>query len=339
VLLSAVLLLAAGGTAGFLLRPVDPPAELASATDIGSAPVLYEPFDDARSVEVELMTSPALDLVFGGSGRVTASACADGATLSSGEEAARVNDRPVIALATSMPLYRDLHRGMHGGDVRALQKELGRLDHPVAVDGVYGWQTYQAVRELQLDAGAGIPSGSVELADVVWMPSSKVTLEECKAVPGSAASAGGSFAGVPGTLEGARLSSVPDLRVPGKRQLTVAGVTGPIDEEGLAEDPDFLRELADTPAARAAVAGAGEPLTGSVALAEHMDASRVPPGALFGVSGDTGCLRSGSSLYAVRILGSGVGSSVVVPEEDGAGLPDSVDLGSALARESCEGGA
>jgi peptidoglycan hydrolase-like protein with peptidoglycan-binding domain len=338
-MLSAVLLLAAGGTAGFLLRPADPPVDLASAADIDTAPVLHEPFDDARSVEVELVTSPALDLAFGGSGRVTASACVDGGTLSSGEEAARVNDQPVIALATSMPLYRDLHRGVRGGDVRALQKELDRLNYPVAADGVYGWQTSQAVRELQLDAGMRDPSGSVDLARVIWMPSSEVTFEECGAVPGSAASAGGTFASIPGALEGARLSSVPDLDVPGERRLTVAGVSGPIDGEGLAEDPDFLRELADTPEARAAVAGEGEPLTGSVALTEHVDASRVPPGALFGVTGDTGCLRSGGSLHTVRIIGSGVGSSVVVAEEDGVGLPDNVDLGPALARESCEGGA
>ncbi|MEU0488109.1 peptidoglycan-binding domain-containing protein [Nocardiopsis sp. NPDC006139] len=339
VLLSALLLLTAGGTAGFLLRPPDPPPDLAAAADIDSAPVLREPFDDARSVEVELTVTPTLDLAFGGSGRVTSSACVPGTVLASGEEAARVDDRPVVALATSMPLYRDLGRGSRGGDVRALQQELDRLGHATAVDGVYGWQTHQAVREFQREAGIGNPTGSVALADVLWMPSSEVTFEECKALPGSEASAGGAFASVPGALEAARLGSVPDLDVPGDRLLTVAGVTGPVDAEGLAEDPEFLRELADTPEARAAVAGEGEPLTGSVALAEPVDAARVPPGALFAVAGDTGCLRSEGSFHPVRIIGSGVGSTVVVPEEDGADLPADVDLGPALTGDSCEGGA
>lgn len=335
-LLSAVLLLAAGGTAGFLLRPAPPPSDLAAATAPDNAPVLHEPFDDARSVEVELAVSPALGLAFGGSGRVTSSSCVAGATLASGEEAARVDDRPVVALATSMPLYRDLRRGLRGGDVRSLQTELDRLGHHVTVDGVFGRQTHQAVRGFEREAGLR-PDGVVALEDLVWTPSSEVVFEECQALPGSAVSEGADFASVPGTLETARLTSVPDLDVPGDRLLTVAGVTGPVDAEGLAGDPDFLRELADTPEALAAVAGEGEPLTGSTALAEPVDASRVPPGALFAVSGDTGCLRSAGTVHPVRVIGSGVGNAVVVPREEGAALPDSVDLGP--FDDSCEGSA
>ncbi|WP_017571341.1 peptidoglycan-binding domain-containing protein [Nocardiopsis halotolerans] len=336
-LLSALLLLAAGGTAGFLLRPPDPPAGLAAATEVDSAPVLHEPFDDARSVKVGLTVSPTLDLAFGGSGRVTSSECATGATLASGEEAARVDDRPVLALATSMPLYRDLRRGLRGGDVRSLQTELDRLGHPVTVDGVFGWQTHRAVRELKREAGVDDPSGVLTLEELIWTPSSEVVFEECLALPGSDVSAGGAFASVPGVLEAARLTSVPELDVPGDRLLTVAGVTGPVDSEGLAEDPGFLRELADTPEARAAVAGESEPLTGSVALAEPVDAARVPPGALFAVSGDAGCLQSRGEVHPVRVIGSGVGNAVVVPEEEGGPLPDSVDLGPALTADSCEG--
>jgi len=45
---------------------------------------------------------------------------------------------------------RILELGMEGYDVQQLQKDLGYLGYSVgSIDGVFGWQTYQAVKEFQ----------------------------------------------------------------------------------------------------------------------------------------------------------------------------------------------
>lgn len=335
-MLAALILVAAGGTAGFLLRPAEAPSDLGAATELDSAPVVAEAFDDERNVQVALNISPTLDLAFGRSGTVTASECVPDGTLESGEVLARVDDDPVVGLATSVPLYRDLSQGQRGADVRALQKELERLGLLSSADGVYGWQTAQAVRQLFRDAGVRHPDGRLSREDVVWMPAAEVVVDDCAVLPGSSVSSGGVFAEVSGALESARVESMPDSPLPGERLLTVSGVTGPVDEDGFVDDEEFLRELADTSAARSAQQGEDEPVSGSLALAEPVDAFSVPPGALVGTADGEGCLEAGGSLYAVRVVGSSLGGAVVVPVEGGE-LPDRVDLGPAQSATSCPG--
>lgn len=337
VVLSALLLFASGGTAGFLLRPVEAPPDLAAADEVGSAPVLSESYADERTVRVHLNISSTLDLSFGVDGRVTDTECTAGGSLESGEVLARVDEEPLLGLATSVPLYRDLSSGMRGKDVRALQAELDRLGHTVEEDGVFGTQTYRAVLELQRAIDVSSPNGVVSLEKVIWMPSSEVTVEECAAPPGTDVNPGTTFAEVPGVLESAQPVSIPDDLVGGERLLTISGVTGPLDEEGLAEDPEFLRELSDTTAVQNARAGEDEPVSGSVRLAEDIDVFRVPPGALFDESDGTGCLESEGAVFPVRIVGSSLGSTVVLPQED-VELPEQVDLGPERRSTTCEEG-
>lgn len=334
VLLSALLLLASGGTAGFLLRPAEPPPDLAAATEAGSAPVLPESYDDERTVQVRLNVSPSLDLSFGAEGRMTSTECTAGGSLESGEVLARVDDQPLLGLATSVPLYRDLSSGMRGSDVRALQNELDRLGHTVEEDGVFGTRTHLAVLELQRAADMPSPHGTVSLEEVIWMPSSEVTVDECAALPGADVGPGATFAEVPGVVESAQPASLPDDLVDGERLLTISGVTGPLDEDGLADDPDFLRDISDTSTVRNARAGEDEPVTGTLRLAEDIDVFRVPPGALFDESDGTGCLESEGSVFPVRIVGSTLGSAVVLPEGD-VELPERVDLGPDRRASTC----
>ncbi|MCY9785799.1 peptidoglycan-binding protein [Nocardiopsis sp. EMB25] len=336
-LLALLLVLAAGGTAGFLLRPADPPSDLTAATDLDSAPVLAEPYTDERTVPVRFSVAPTLDLLLRGNGTLTATECTAGGTLESGTAVARVDDEPVLGLATSIPPHRDLRRGHRGDDVRALQDELARLGHDVTVDGVYGWETARTVRMLMDDVGFDDPSYSLSRADLVWMPASEVSVEECSGLPGADVSPGTPLAAISGTLESARIEPMPQTSLSGKRQVTISGSTGPVSEDGLIDDPDFLRELADTPAARAAVGGEEEPVNGALELVEPVDAYSVPPGAVFDETETGGCLASGDSVYAVRVVGSSLGSAIVVPEE-GVELPERVDLGPARTATSCEGG-
>ncbi|ASU85553.1 hypothetical protein CDO52_24575 [Nocardiopsis gilva YIM 90087] len=332
-LLAGAVLLATGGVTGFLLRPAGPPPDLAAADPITSAPVAKEEFVDERTVQVALNIAPATDLVVGTGGRVTSTTCAADATLKSGSVPMRVNGKRLIALATKVPLYRDLSWGDKGADVKALQTELSRLGHSTAADGTFGRQTYNAVRALKKANGMKNPDGKVAVDRFVWLPSATVTAEECTAPLGSSISKGEAFASVPGQVESATLEEVPTDAAPGKRTLTVAGVSGPVSEDGAADDPDFMRELSDTKEAQAAQKGEDEPISASVALTEPLDALKVAPGALFGTADGRGCLQSGDNVIPVRIVGSNLGSTIVVAEDD---VPDEVALGPAITATSCE---
>lgn len=66
--------------------------------------------------------------------------------LAEGDRALEVGDRPVFALAGAVPMYRDLHPGDSGDDVRQLEEALVRLGFSSgAVDGTYDESTGRAV--------------------------------------------------------------------------------------------------------------------------------------------------------------------------------------------------
>lgn len=59
-----------------------------------------------------------------------------------------------VQLALALLGDRTLRMGDHGEDVQQLQRDLGYLGYPVGqVDGIYGWNTFQAVKSFQADSG------------------------------------------------------------------------------------------------------------------------------------------------------------------------------------------
>ncbi|GII99877.1 putative peptidoglycan binding protein [Sediminihabitans luteus] len=106
---------------------------------------------------------PALDVP----GVVTAKVLDPGDAVSSGTVLAEVSGRPVIALVTPFPLYRDLVPGAEGPDVEALQDALRVLgDYAGTSDGEYGPGTAAAVAALYTRLGYSVPIDP-ELADAV----------------------------------------------------------------------------------------------------------------------------------------------------------------------------
>ena len=66
-----------------------------------------------------------------------------------GDVVARIDDRPIIALAGDIPMYRDLARGAEGRDVLQLEQALDRLGIDVgAIDGFFDGETERAMTEL-----------------------------------------------------------------------------------------------------------------------------------------------------------------------------------------------
>jgi peptidoglycan hydrolase-like protein with peptidoglycan-binding domain len=97
-----------------------------------------------------------------------------GSTVQRGEPLFKVDERPVVALRGSVPMYRALRVGATeattGVDVRQLQENLTELGYEgISADGVYTAATAQAVSSWQADLG--LPkTGTVEPGQVVFMP-------------------------------------------------------------------------------------------------------------------------------------------------------------------------
>ncbi|HET9517045.1 MAG TPA: peptidoglycan-binding domain-containing protein [Actinoplanes sp.] len=331
--LAAMTLIGTGSATGFLLRPASAPQELTAATEVTAAPVGRERLADERTVKVSLRTMAAAPLVVGFAGRVTASACRPGTPLRSGRPVARINATPLIALATTTPLYRDLSRGDRGRDVRALQHELVRLGRSTATDGRYGWSTEQAVRKLQKASGVADPDGKIAHGKILWLPAASVTPQSCELVRGASVSAGSTVAKVAPQLTGVSVTSMPANLTAGARRIRLLGVTGALRDDGTAGDPAFLRKVAATREYRLIQASGKEPdLTATISLHKPVETVKIPPGALFAVDGDTGCVQSGATAYRVTIVGSRLGATLVTLREP---APASVALGSAVTATGC----
>lgn len=73
---------------------------------------------------------------------------------------AEIDDRPVIVIPGTTPLYRELTTGDRGPDVARLQASLAALGYALEVDGRFGGRTAEAVRRLYADRGHEAPTGS-----------------------------------------------------------------------------------------------------------------------------------------------------------------------------------
>lgn len=334
--LAAVVLLAGGVTAGMALAPESEPQSVRSATPPPAVPVSGQVFDDARRIKVTPVVAEEGTLQVTDTGKVTRSQCAPGAVIESGSSPVTVDDRPVLALATSIPLWRDLTPTTKGDDVKALQVELARLGHKVKADGTYGEATKVAVTKLFKTAGVPKPTGDLPVASVLWLPAASVTVKGCE-VPVGAKTSEEAFATTAGTLASLGLSDTLSNVTPGDRVLRLGELSAPVGEGGVVTDPAFLE------AVRGSMEFAGwqrtegsEPLTLEYVLATPLDVSVVPPGALFALSGTTGCVRAEGTAHPVTVIASSLGQTLVTFDGlDAASVPTEVELTSQEEAPSC----
>lgn len=339
VLLCAVVIAAAAFAAGLVLAPSARPASLNPATSTRSVPTSHTQFDDVRQVTATPVITPGASLTSVESGRLTASACQAGADLVSGSAPFTVDDRPVVALASSRPLWRDLVPGTSGDDVRGLQEELTRLGSEVSVTGVYDEQTIAAVVALRTSVGAAAPSRSLEVSSVLWLPAPAVTVDSCAVPLGGLVSPGATLATTTGTLTALTLDRPPTGLTPGERAVTYADVTVQLPDAASAgattvTDPVLLTAVAAGAEYAAWLQSEGAtPFAVGYRLSSPVEVLVVPPGALFGLNGDVGCLRSGTVDFPVTIVASTLGQTLV--RVDASPSPDRVDLVDTVAPKSC----
>lgn len=119
-----------------------------------------------------------------------------GQLVSQGKVLYRVDGEPVILLrGASVPVYRDLTRGVEGSDVRQLNAALVTLGHATKDEidpdsDYFGWQTYYALKELQ-DAVGAEETGSLTLGQAVFLPAGQIRITKVNAVRGGSVLAGG----------------------------------------------------------------------------------------------------------------------------------------------------
>lgn len=328
VALLACALVSAGGLAATLVLRAGVPAALRSGTDPDSAPVVVRAFDDARTVTAQFDFAQDRVLEAPRPGRVTAAGvCADGAAIESGRRVLDLDDRPLIALHTSTPLWRELAVGARGNDVRALQEELARLGSSVLVDGRYGRSTHGAVRDLLERNGLALPADApLDPADILWVPAEEIAAVGCEVELGARVDAHDVLVRVPGALRGIELLDLPAGALAGARLLDLGDLVVRTDAGGAVVDPAELRLVAESPLARVLLEQeAGPRADFAWVLADPVELTGVPPRSLIDLSAGSGCVSHGGRAYQVQVVSSSLGTSLVTFEE-GITPPESVDL-------------
>jgi len=79
-----------------------------------------------------------------------------------------VDERDVRSMYGTVPLWRDLERGLQGADVRQLNENLAALGYDVSVDDRFGPRTERAVRQWQQDRGHEV-TGVLTADDVAFV--------------------------------------------------------------------------------------------------------------------------------------------------------------------------
>jgi peptidoglycan hydrolase-like protein with peptidoglycan-binding domain len=242
--------------------------------------------------------------------------------IASGNSPVAIDGQPRVALATRVPLWRDLTLGTKGEDVRAIQSELDRLGFPLAVDGLVGASTLRAAERALVRAGIEPQYGVISSESVVWIPTPTATVSKCESVTGAEIAKGASMAVLAGSAPRATITNLPSELVPGDRLVVIGDGRYPVDPSGSVNLP------ADSPAVLGARAGESDggmkPVEAQLVLADPVTVSVVAPSSIYGVQGADACVRSEGAALPVSILGFRLGQTLVRFSDGSA--PEAVDL-------------
>jgi peptidoglycan hydrolase-like protein with peptidoglycan-binding domain len=166
-----------------------------------------------------------------------------------------VDERDVRSMYGTVPLWRDLQRGLQGADVRQLNENLAALGYDVSVDDRFGPRTERAVQQWQQDRGHEV-TGVLTADDVAFVDGAvrvaSVDGRLGERIASGAGAGAGAGAGVGGAGAGAG-SAADVLQVTSTRRVVTATVPQR-DAERLAVGNDV----------EVRVNGAGAAMPGSV---------------------------------------------------------------------------
>lgn len=337
-LLVIVAICATAGVCAVYL-PDRTPALLRQAQEVTVAPVETQDWNETRQVTLTATMSADRVITANSTGMVTAEWSANG--LHSGQPAFAVDGRPVIALATGEPMWRDLHYHDTGEDVRALNNELVRLGYPAdSGSATYSWNTGNAWAKLLAAAGArAAADGSFSMADTLWIPEDAITVSAWAASPGTQVMAGAQLATVPGRLVKLALASGS---APGIDQtLTVYGqyATLPAGQSEVTDTAFLDSVMASSGWAAQTADSISAGISATLTTGQAVHVLRVPAAAVYGfdAAGTSGCVVSDGRPVHVTVVGSDMGTSYVTAT-DGTDIDtiSTVTVGSSLGSARCE---
>lgn len=324
VVLVALVLLCVGMVAGLLLAPRQAPDSLASAEPPEAFPVAEQEFTDERSIGVAVTYGPDRSLTSNLSGVITRSACVVGESVASGDDLVDIDGVPIIALATAVPLWRDLYPGMKGEDVSALRAELSRLDLGVDPGSTMTTATVNAFKKLVEKAGGKRDQANVVSASaIVWLPSQAVTAVGCPVAKGTRIAPDGVLATLPPDLLSAVVSPLPEGLAQGDRVLSVDDETFAVDEQGALAPKDLERFAATKSVVTARTLATNETVAAVLSLTTPVSVYPVPPRAVLS-DGTAFCVVDGETVVPVDLLASELGQAFVRPLDASTSLSEVV---------------
>ncbi|OZG48768.1 peptidoglycan-binding domain-containing protein [Bombiscardovia coagulans] len=335
LVLTACTALAVGVCATAFLMPTPTPQGLEESHSPSRTPTSIQKFYDERTLEVTPVTSPAENLTARTGGTVTETLCKPGAAITSGTKVLSVDSRPLIALHTDTPIYRELKGGERGPDVLALQQELRRLGYPAEGNGIYGPITIRGVKALMRASAAVDSDGSIKPGDTIWMPTTTVTPTQCLVGLNTTLNEGDEVMKTGGRLTGLTYQVLADLRE-GDRVFSVFDqkIVLPV-LDGHINDLVFLKAIEESEAYRIWKADPAKKPKATLALAQPIEAIKVPPAAIFSQKGNKACVSTdGAKATPVVIVGSSLGSTLIQAQRVRTKI-DQVYLGQALGGISC----
>lgn len=328
VLALAVLVSAAGGAAAvaFVMDPPTPPA-LSPVEAIQTVDVEDVEYRDSRQVHLSLVQSETILVTSQTPGRVTSLNCVPGGYLNSGTVPIAVDALPLLALATAVPLYRDIVPGDVGADVDALLSELERLGTGIIAGGPLGQDALDVLAMLMFDAGYPLETlQSVPYERILWLPSPSSGVSTCDVQLGQVLEPAEPIATVPGNLTAASaVTSNIDNVLEGSRLLSIGGLEFVVDETNRISDAEQLSAISRLPGFAAALKKDDPvPLEAQWLLAEPIQAASVPAASLYGIKSGAACVLGEKGGVAVEILGSQLGQTLI--RADGQDTPKKVHL-------------
>ena len=326
-----------GAVIGALLFPVHAPLSLRTPVNEQTYSSELVTFDDPQTVQVSLRIGADVPLSSLLGGRLTRSDCIEGAGISSGSSPLSIDGQALLALNTSMPLWRNLTYGDNGPDVVALRQSLIALGIEIPSEGSVDSKLVTSVSDLF----SGFESSRTRLTEIpyeriVWIPEQNVLLNKCLLHVGEIIEPGSNFASIQGQLLAVHIVDYPTTPLLGLRSLEVMGVQVQLDENSSSVNEAALEAIRSSPEYISAISTTEkfeDVRPGIIRLITPLKLTAVSPVTLFGIEGKTACVKSEAATYKVTIVGSKFGQTFIKPISDKDAIPRVLET--PTGQESC----
>lgn len=309
--------LSLGMLLGVVLVPGSPPPALAPATKANSVYAISEEYDASSAVQIELTLGAKALAHSARSGTLSEFRCVVGQPFESMSSAVSIDGVPLLTVASSVPMWRNLRQGDVGSDVNSLREALRAAGADIESSGPLDQTVVASLNQhLRAIGAADLISEGISKDAIVWIPSSSSRARDCGASVGDLVESGQVLVTFAPPIVGASLSTKPLRSVKGAFVIDIGGVTVDLSTDGEILDVSSLSELvAEEPSGE----DAARPLIqGQYRLNKPVQAYVLPPSSvIIGDKGtDAACVLQGEVKVKVSVLGSELGRTFVATLDD-----------------------